>query len=126
MATQTALATTDISAMIAAIQSDTGRSVEAIRSISLRISGINEVQSAIAAALEEQTATTADEGASLRTCPVGPTGSPAASPPPKPPEARPAGPATRSPQRRTWRTWPQTLRRLVAEFDGRTSGVSLR
>ena len=62
LAAQTALATTEISAMIRAIQTDTAHSVEAIDRISQRIGSVNDVQNSIAAALEEQTATTAAVG----------------------------------------------------------------
>ncbi|MBI3257033.1 MAG: methyl-accepting chemotaxis protein, partial [Actinobacteria bacterium] len=54
----TAKATDDISGKIAAIQSDTGGAVEAIRRIGAIIAQISGIQNTIAAAVEEQTATT--------------------------------------------------------------------
>ena len=58
LARETATATDDISAKIAAIQSDTASAVEAIGKIKEIIDRINELQSAIASAVEQQTATT--------------------------------------------------------------------
>jgi methyl-accepting chemotaxis protein len=60
LAKQTALATEDISRKIEAIQSDTKGAVDAIAQISTIISHINDIQSTIASAVEEQTATTAE------------------------------------------------------------------
>ena len=58
LATQTARATEEISQQIAAIQSSTGDAVGAIKGIGLTISGINEIATTIAAAVEEQGAAT--------------------------------------------------------------------
>jgi methyl-accepting chemotaxis protein len=58
LANQTAKATEDISQQIAAMQSATGRSVEAIKTITGTISVVHEIATSIAAAVEEQTAAT--------------------------------------------------------------------
>ncbi|MDA8291974.1 MAG: methyl-accepting chemotaxis protein [Actinomycetota bacterium] len=58
LARETAAATDDISAKIAAIQEDTASAVDAIGKIKEIIDRINELQSAIASAVEQQTATT--------------------------------------------------------------------
>ncbi|MEU2348358.1 methyl-accepting chemotaxis protein [Modestobacter sp. NPDC049651] len=58
LAQETARATEDISQRVAAIQADTAGAVEAIGQISTVIAEINDFQSTIAAAVEEQTATT--------------------------------------------------------------------
>ena len=58
LAKQTASATEDISQKIEAIQGDTRGAVEAIGQITTIISQINDIQSTIASAVEEQTATT--------------------------------------------------------------------
>jgi methyl-accepting chemotaxis protein len=58
LAKETAKATEDISQKIEAIQEDTHRAVDAIARISEIIGQINDIQSTIAAAVEEQTATT--------------------------------------------------------------------
>ncbi len=58
LATQTAKATDDIRAQIAAIQGETTTAVEAIRGISRTILAVNEISSSIASAVEEQTAAT--------------------------------------------------------------------
>ena len=58
LATQTGKATEDIARQIGEVQSATGEAVEAIKSISGVISQINEIASAIAAAVEEQQAAT--------------------------------------------------------------------
>lgn len=58
LAKETAKATEDISQKIEAIQSDTRGAVEAIGQISTIINQINEIQTSIAGAVEEQTATT--------------------------------------------------------------------
>ncbi len=58
LAKETAKATEDIGQKIEAIQSDTRNAVTAIDRISEIISQVNEIQSTIAAAVEEQTATT--------------------------------------------------------------------
>ncbi len=60
LAKQTAKATEDISRKIEAIQSDTKGAVDAIAQIGTIISQINDIQSTIASAVEEQTATTAE------------------------------------------------------------------
>jgi methyl-accepting chemotaxis protein len=60
LAKQTAKATDDIGRKIEAIQSDTKGAVDAIAQISTIISHINDIQSTIASAVEEQTATTAE------------------------------------------------------------------
>jgi methyl-accepting chemotaxis protein len=58
LAKETAKATEDISQKIEAIQSDTRGAVAAIAQISSIINQINDIQSTIASAVEEQTATT--------------------------------------------------------------------
>ena len=58
LAAETAKATDDITGRIAKIQDDTDSAVTAIRRISEIISQINDFQTTIAAAVEEQTATT--------------------------------------------------------------------
>jgi methyl-accepting chemotaxis protein len=58
LATQTAKATDDIRAQIAAIQGETTTAVSAIRSISRTILEVNEISTAIASAVEEQTTAT--------------------------------------------------------------------
>jgi methyl-accepting chemotaxis protein len=60
LAKQTAKATEDIGRRIEAIQTDTKSSVDAIAQISAIISQINDIQSTIASAVEEQTATTGE------------------------------------------------------------------
>jgi len=57
LAQETARATEDISKRVEAIQADTAGAVEAIGQISAVIGEINDFQSTIAAAVEEQTAT---------------------------------------------------------------------
>ena len=58
LAQETAKATADITGQIDAIQADTLAAVDAIGQISTIVAQINETQSMIAAAVEEQTATT--------------------------------------------------------------------
>ncbi|MCA1908084.1 MAG: methyl-accepting chemotaxis protein [Magnetospirillum sp.] len=58
LANQTAKATEEIGTQIAAIQSETRTAVDAIKSISQTIENINELSSAISAAVEEQGAAT--------------------------------------------------------------------
>src|SRR5215203_4137527 len=58
LAQETARATEDISSRVQAIQSDTAGAVDAISQISTVIGEINDFQATIAAAVEEQTATT--------------------------------------------------------------------
>lgn len=60
LAKQTAKATEDIGRKIDAIQSDTKGAVDAIAQIGTIIGRINDIQSTIASAVEEQTATTAE------------------------------------------------------------------
>ncbi|MFN0017952.1 MAG: methyl-accepting chemotaxis protein, partial [Pirellulaceae bacterium] len=60
LAKQTAKATEDIGRKIEAIQADTKGAVDAIAQIGTIISHINDIQSTIASAVEEQTATTAE------------------------------------------------------------------
>jgi len=60
LAKETATATDDISAKIDAIQTDTRGAVEAIALISSIINQISDIQTTIAGAVEEQTATTAE------------------------------------------------------------------
>ncbi len=62
LAKETAKATEDISHKIEAIQSDTAGAVNAIREISQIIDKIAEIQTTIASAVEEQTATTNEMG----------------------------------------------------------------
>jgi methyl-accepting chemotaxis protein len=58
LAQETARATEDISRRVEAIQADTAGAVDAIGEISSVIGQINDYQATIAAAVEEQTATT--------------------------------------------------------------------
>jgi len=60
LAKETARATEDISRKIAAIQSDTGGAVGAIRAITRVVTQISAAQGTIASAVEEQTATTSE------------------------------------------------------------------
>jgi methyl-accepting chemotaxis protein len=62
LAQDTARATADVSNRIATIQSDTHAAVEAIERISEIVNQINVTQTAIASAVEEQTATTNEMG----------------------------------------------------------------
>lgn len=62
LAKETAKATEDISQKIEAIQSDTSGAVAAIREISTIIDKIADIQTTIASAVEEQTATTNEMG----------------------------------------------------------------
>ncbi len=62
LAKETARATEDISARIEAIQADTRGAVEAITEIRDIVNQINDMQSTIASAVEEQTATTNEIG----------------------------------------------------------------
>jgi|KBSSwiStaDraftv2_1062776.scaffolds.fasta_scaffold00997_19 methyl-accepting chemotaxis protein len=62
LAKETAKATEDIGRKIAAIQEDAHGSVAAIREIGSIIAQINDIQTTIASAVEEQTATTAEIG----------------------------------------------------------------
>jgi methyl-accepting chemotaxis protein len=58
LAAQTAKATDDIRAQIAAIQTETGSAVETIQSISRTILEVNQISTSIAAAVEQQAAAT--------------------------------------------------------------------
>ena len=58
LATQTARATEDISAQVAAMQSSTGNAVAAIERIDATIGRMNEISTSIAAAMEQQGAAT--------------------------------------------------------------------
>jgi methyl-accepting chemotaxis protein len=58
LANQTAKATDDIRAQVAAIQAETRSAVDAIQGISKTILEVNEISSSIATAVEEQTAAT--------------------------------------------------------------------
>ncbi|BCY06378.1 methyl-accepting chemotaxis protein [Actinoplanes sp. L3-i22] len=60
LAQETARATEDVTARVAAIEADTARAVDSIGAISARIAQVNDYQTAIAAAVEEQAATTAE------------------------------------------------------------------
>ena len=62
LAQETSKATEDIGRRIEAIQSDTAAAVAAIKDISTIIAQINDTQSTIASAVEEQTATTNEMG----------------------------------------------------------------
>ncbi|GGN72817.1 hypothetical protein GCM10010112_41570 [Actinoplanes lobatus] len=65
LAQETARATDDISSRVATIQQETGGVVEAITRISAVIARINDYQTTIASAVEEQTATTAEMSRSI-------------------------------------------------------------
>ncbi|WGV26905.1 methyl-accepting chemotaxis protein [Halotia branconii] len=65
LAKQTANATEDISQRIEAIQTDTKGAVQAITEITSIINQINDLQSTIASAVEEQTATTNEIGRNI-------------------------------------------------------------
>jgi methyl-accepting chemotaxis protein len=65
LAQETARATGDIGARVAAIQHDTGDAVEVISRISEVIAKINDYQTTIASAVEEQTATTGEMSRSI-------------------------------------------------------------
>ncbi len=60
LAQETARATEDVTERVAAINADTARAVQAIDAITERIAQVNDYQTAIAAAVEEQAATTAE------------------------------------------------------------------
>ena len=66
LASQTARATDEIGSQVEAIQVATATSVDSIRSITERISEMDEVSSAIAAAVEEQSAATQDIARSVQ------------------------------------------------------------
>ncbi|WP_380166381.1 methyl-accepting chemotaxis protein [Jannaschia sp. R86511] len=65
LAAQTGKATEDIGKRVAAIQADSGDVVGAIDTIQSTIGRIHDIQTTIASAVEEQTATTAEMGRSL-------------------------------------------------------------
>jgi len=71
LAKQTAKATEDIGRKIDAIQTDTKGAVEAIGQIGTIISQINDIQSTIASAVEQQTATTAEISRSVSEAALG-------------------------------------------------------
>ncbi|MCA8954307.1 MAG: chemotaxis protein [Planctomycetes bacterium] len=73
LAKETAKATEDISRKIEAIQSDTGGAVEAIGRISEIINQVNDIQTTIASAVEEQTATTNEIGRNVAEAATGTT-----------------------------------------------------
>jgi methyl-accepting chemotaxis protein len=60
LANQTTKATEEIQAQVAAIQSETGRAVDAIGNIGKTVEEMNEIATAIASAMEQQGATTHD------------------------------------------------------------------
>ncbi|GIE14892.1 hypothetical protein [Paractinoplanes ferrugineus] len=60
LAQETARATEDVTARVAAIEGDTTRAVTAIAAITARIGQVNDYQTAIAATVEQQAATTAE------------------------------------------------------------------
>ncbi|ASP34815.1 methyl-accepting chemotaxis protein [Labrenzia sp. VG12] len=60
LSTQTAKATDEISAQVAAVQTSTHRAVEAIRAIGTRMDSVQEMTTAIASAVEEQGAATGE------------------------------------------------------------------
>jgi methyl-accepting chemotaxis protein len=66
LATQTARATEEIAAQIAAMQNATGEAIGALRSIGETIARMNEIASAIAAAVEEQGAATLEIARSVQ------------------------------------------------------------
>lgn len=65
LARETARATDDIGQRISAIQTDTSRATVAIREIGGTITRISEIQTVIAGAVEEQTATTSEMGRNI-------------------------------------------------------------
>lgn len=71
LASQTAKATADIAAQIAAVQAGTGNAVEAIKSITNTILSINDISTGIAAAVEQQAAVTQDISANMQTAAIG-------------------------------------------------------
>ena len=66
LATQTAKATEDISAQIAAIQQESNNAVTAIKTIGTTIAQMNEIATAIAAAVEQQGAATQEIASSVQ------------------------------------------------------------
>jgi methyl-accepting chemotaxis protein len=73
LAQETAKATGDISARVQAIQADTQNAVDAIHRISEVIEKINLLQTTIASAVEEQTATTEEMNRNVATAAAGAT-----------------------------------------------------
>lgn len=71
LATQTSKATEEIGAQIAAVQTTTQQAVQAIEGISQTIANINEISSAIATAVEEQSSVTKEMSANMRTASEG-------------------------------------------------------
>ena len=67
LATQTAKATDEIAAQITAIRASTGEAVTAVRDVTTAIGAVNEVATAIAAAVEQQAAATREIAASVQT-----------------------------------------------------------
>jgi methyl-accepting chemotaxis protein len=65
LARETARATEDIGQRVSAIQNDSGRATTAIREIGGTITRISDIQTAIAGAVEEQTATTSEMGRNI-------------------------------------------------------------
>ncbi|BCJ49137.1 chemotaxis protein [Actinoplanes sp. NBRC 14428] len=74
LASETARATSDIDARIGAIQADTAEAVQAIGRISEVIDRINTLQTTIASAIEEQTATTGEMSRNIGDVATGSTG----------------------------------------------------
>jgi methyl-accepting chemotaxis protein len=74
LASETARATADIDSRISAIQTDTAESVQAIAQISQVIDRINSLQTTIASAIEEQTATTSEMSRNIADVATGSTG----------------------------------------------------
>ena len=73
LATQTAKATEEITAQVAAIQGATGASVQAIQAIGETISRVNQIAAAIAAAVEEQGAATQEIARNVQQASAGTT-----------------------------------------------------
>jgi methyl-accepting chemotaxis protein len=73
LAQETARATKAIGTLVEAIQTDTGSAVAAIERISTVIGQINDFQTTIASAVEEQTATSSDMGRSATEAAAGST-----------------------------------------------------
>lgn len=71
LAKETAKATEEISTRISAIQTDTRSTVDAIGEINSIISRINDIQTTIAGAVEEQAVTTSEIGQNLATAAAG-------------------------------------------------------
>jgi methyl-accepting chemotaxis protein len=73
LATQTAKATEEITAQVAAIQEATGSSVQAIQAIGETISRVNHIAAAIAAAVEQQGAATQEIARNVQQAAAGTT-----------------------------------------------------